>query len=240
MIPHPSSVLSRSIEGYFERLLRLFFPADCALCRKTLPLGDKALCKACLGSLDRLLLKPDDAHWSKRSGNIREGFSIYEYRDAFKDFLVRFKFYHQPWLIKQLRSPLRKFLLALQLETRYDALTPIPTTLSRFIERHYNPAEILAQEISHLCGIPVMPLLKKTRSTPAQHDLSGEERRFNLRGCFKVKKEYPVAELRVLLIDDILTTGSTAQEAGRVLKQAGVRYSGILTLARTLETHSLV
>jgi ComF family protein len=218
-----------------EALLRLVFPAVCALCRTPLAWEEKAVCRICTGRFNRLVLTPNQAYWRKQKGFIREGFCLYEYRDALKDLLTCFKFQRRPWLIKCLREPLSKFLLAVKLETRYDALTPVPMTLSRFVERHYNPAEILAQEIGRLSGIPVWPLLKKIRSTPAQHALSGEERRTNLRGCFKAAHPQKTAGLRVLLIDDILTTGSTAQEAGRVLKQAGVQYSGILTLARTLE-----
>jgi len=228
-------IFPSSLAEYPEALLRLVFPAVCALCRQSLRLREKALCRTCLLGFESLRLPAKETHWRKRTGPLREGFSVYEYRDTLKDFLVRFKFYRQPWLLKQLRGPLHKFLLAVQLETRYDALTPIPTTLTRFVERHYNPAAILAQEISSLSGIPVVPLLEKIRSTPAQHALSGEERKTNLRGCFRVTKKRPAKGLRVLLIDDILTTGSTAQEAARVLNQAGVQYAGVLTLARTLE-----
>ena len=234
---YPVILSKLSLSQLSEAAIRLVFPAVCSLCRKSLSLEEKALCQTCLCSFSRLTLSPKDAHWRKRTGSICEGFSLYEYRDALKDFLACFKFHHQPWLVKHLREPLSKFLLAVKLETRYDALAPIPMTLSRFVERHYNPAEILAQEIGRLSKIPVVPLLKKVRSTPAQHALSGEERQTNLRGCFKVIKKRPLAGLRVLLIDDILTTGSTAQEAGRVLKEAGVQYSGIMTLARTLETN---
>ncbi|MBP9866263.1 MAG: ComF family protein [Candidatus Omnitrophica bacterium] len=235
MSPNPLTVSTQSLSLLGEALLRLVFPAVCSLCRKSLSLEERAVCQSCLSGFDKLGLSPKEAHWRKRTGTVCEGFALYEYRDSLKEFLTRFKFQQQPWLVKPLRAPLYKFLLAVKLETRYDALTPIPMTLSRFVERHYNPAEILAHEIGRLSGIPVVPLLKKIRSTPAQHDLSGEERKTNLRGCFKVRKNYRTAGLRVLLIDDILTTGSTAQEAGRVLKQAGVQYSGVMTLARTLE-----
>ena len=235
MHPRPFTVTTQRLSLLSETLARLVFPAVCALCRKNLALTEKALCQTCISGFNQLRLSPKETHWRKRSGTISEGLSLYEYRDSLKDFIAHFKFHRQPWLVKSLREPLHKFLLAVKLETRYDALTPVPMTLSRFVERHYNPAEILAHEIGRLSGIPVVPLLKKIRSTPAQHALSGEERKTNLRGCFKVTNKHQASGLRVLLIDDILTTGSTAQEAGRVLKQAGVQYSGILTLARTLE-----
>ena len=226
------------ISLFGESLVRLAFPAVCPLCSKSLPLSEKYVCSPCLTELNRLTLNPAHRRWKKHSGLIAEHCSLYEYRGLCREFIAYFKFSHQPWLIQALRQPLSKFLLALSLETRYDALTPIPVTLSRFMERHYNPAEVLAQEISQICGIPVLPLLKKTRSTPAQHDLSGDERKMNLRGCFAVRSKNQIKGLRVLLIDDILTTGSTALEAARVLKQAGTLDSGILTLAKTLEKKS--
>lgn len=218
-----------------EALVRVVFPASCPLCRKNLSLSEKALCRSCLNRLDHFILPPKESYRRKKSGSIDEFFSVYEYRGDLKNLLARFKFYHQPWLVKCLREPLLKFLLAVKLETRYDALAPIPMTLSRFVERHYNPAAVIAKEMSYLSGIPVVPLLKKIRATPSQHDLSGEERKTNLRGCFEVKNKRVAKGLNVLLIDDILTTGSTAQEAGRALKQAGIQSTGVMTLARTLE-----
>ncbi len=220
---------------FSEILLRLFYPAACVLCRKDLRLHEKTLCAVCFASFERFELRPRDAVWRLSASPRCEGFSLYEYRSSMKDFLTHFKFNRQPWLIKALRPRLAKFLLAVQLETRYDALTPVPMTLRRFLERHYNPAEVLAGEIGCLSGLQVLPLLEKNRSTPPQHALSGEERRANLRGSFSVKDIRQAAGRKILLIDDILTTGSTAREAARALKEAGAKRVGILTLARTLE-----
>ncbi|OAT80195.1 ComF family protein [Desulfotomaculum copahuensis] len=100
-------------------------------------------------------------------------------------------------------------------------LVPVPLSARRLRERGFNQAELLAWEAALVLGIPVLPLLRKTRETPSQVGLSRRERQANLAGAFDVPDASAVQERVVLLVDDVLTTGATASACAGVLLDAG-------------------
>lgn len=112
-----------------------------------------------------------------------------------------------------------------------DVVTWVPSTRASEVERGFNPAESLARPLARGLRLPARPLLVKTHATTDQAGLSREERRSNLRGVFRATGRIP---LRVLLVDDILTTGSTAHECASELKRAGAREVSVVTFARAL------
>jgi ComF family protein len=124
-----------------------------------------------------------------------------------------------------------------------DVIVPVPLTYRRLVRRQFNQSALLARELSLLSGIPwASHLLVKARDTPPQVSLSGNARRENLRGAFEVPEgaRPAVADRRILLLDDVLTTGATAEAATRALLRGGARAVDVLTLARvTTPTHAL-
>jgi ComF family protein len=113
-----------------------------------------------------------------------------------------------------------------------DALTWVPLSRSRLSGRGYDQARALADVVSRALRLPAEPWLERTRDTPAQARRSGPERRRAMRGAFGLAGRGPPP--RVLLVDDVLTTGATAAECARVLRSAGVRRVGLLVAARAL------
>lgn len=118
------------------------------------------------------------------------------------------------------------------------ALVPVPLHHARQRERDYNQSAELCRELSRTCGIPVVDALRRTRSTTAQASLSRHQRIENLRGAFQARP--PVVSRgvlkgrAVLLVDDVLTTGSTTSECARVLRrEAGVQKVVVITVARS-------
>jgi ComF family protein len=116
-----------------------------------------------------------------------------------------------------------------------DVIAPVPLHRWRLLRRRYNQAALLALEISRLSGKPVTPdLLTRQRATPSLGQLGRLARRRTLRGAFAL--EETVEGRRILLIDDVLTSGATVNECARLLKRAGAAGVDVLTLARvTLE-----
>ncbi len=112
-----------------------------------------------------------------------------------------------------------------------QALIPVPMNPEKERERGYNPSALLAHQISIGTDIPVLPLIQKTRSNVSQRTLSREERLKNPRGAFEVIALAGVE--RVVLVDDVLTTGATLEECAKVLKTAGVRWVGAVVWGRT-------
>lgn len=115
-----------------------------------------------------------------------------------------------------------------------DWITPVPMNRFKRLFRMYNPALILAQEIGKLLKIKVAPdILIKSKWTKSQTYLSKGAREKNLAGSLILNKKYQIFGKKILLIDDVLTTGTTISKCSKILKNAGVRYLYVMTIART-------
>lgn len=112
-------------------------------------------------------------------------------------------------------------------------LIPVPLSAARRRERGYNQAEALAKVLAAHCAWPAATRLVRTRATPPQVGLDPAARRENVRGAFAWQGD-ALTGRRILLIDDVLTTGATANECAAVLKSAGAGWVGLLTVARAL------
>lgn len=111
-----------------------------------------------------------------------------------------------------------------------DALVPIPLHRTRLRSRGYNQSLELARPLAARLGLPLLSVLKRTRATAAQTALSRDERRKNMRGAFVAIR--PVAGLRIAVVDDVMTSGATAEEAARCLHEAGAGSVEIWVIAR--------
>jgi predicted amidophosphoribosyltransferase len=110
-----------------------------------------------------------------------------------------------------------------------DILTWVPSTRRSEAERGFNPAEELARRLARALELRALPLLRKTRETADQAGLSGAGRRENLRGAFAATGRVPE---RVLLVDDVMTTGTTVDECAAALKASGAKRVNVVTFAR--------
>jgi competence protein ComFC len=113
-----------------------------------------------------------------------------------------------------------------------EALVPVPLSPERKRERGYNPSELLAREISNMTGITLKHLVNKVRSTKPQMSLSRKERIQNPKGAYQVKNG-EIIPTRIVLVDDVYTTGATLEECAKILKKAGAQWVGALAFGRT-------
>ncbi|MBU4310524.1 ComF family protein [bacterium] len=140
--------------------------------------------------------------------------------------------------VKALISPLGKLLLKYCQENLkindFDLVLPVPLYRSKRKEREFNQAEVFARIIDRHYSLPLShENLLRIRDTRTMSGLNPEERRRNVKGAFSVKRQEEVKNKRILLIDDICTTGATVDECSKVLLTAGVKEVTVLTLART-------
>ncbi|MBN8732645.1 MAG: ComF family protein [Acidobacteria bacterium] len=132
-----------------------------------------------------------------------------------------------------LAGPLSRLLLrALPESGSYDAVVPVPLHWRRRFARGYNQSALLAGELARAMSVPMREALGRVRATPAQSGLTGAVRRRNLRGAFAVRRPADVVGMRLLLVDDVLTTGATLNACAKELKSAGARHITAVTLAR--------
>jgi ComF family protein len=117
-----------------------------------------------------------------------------------------------------------------------DAIVPVPLHPARLAERGFNQAELLAASCARAWKVPLLTrALTRTRPTAPQTDLDAEARRRNVAGAFAVARPSEVAGRRLLLVDDVLTTGSTVSAAARALRKSGAAPVGVLVLARVAD-----
>lgn len=190
----------------------------CVSCRtpflNAFPLDSEGRCALC-----RAGLRGFDAAYCYGSyeGTLRELIHLYKYRR-----------------IETLWRPLAGFLAAaLPLEERFDAVTAVPLHWRKRWQRGFNQSYLLARDIARRRGLPLSPALGRTRFTQTQAGLSNTERRRNVAAAFRCRRAAKaLAGKRVLLIDDVMTTGSTAAACARSLKQAGAARVVLATVAR--------
>lgn len=116
-----------------------------------------------------------------------------------------------------------------------DLIVPVPLHYFRLVRRGFNQSVWLGAALTRRCGADLcVDALKRVRATPIQGGLSAEGRRRNVEGAFRVRKgrEALLKDKKILLVDDVLTTGATAEACSRALKRAGAQCVDVLTLAR--------
>ena len=208
----------------FNRLLNLLDPPKCAFCRRLVP-GERMLCEECEKNLPmvpvgrrRRELPPLDGCYSP----------LY-YKDSVRLSLHRYKF-HGAAAYHRIYAELM-FLCLDGTDPAIDFISWIPLSRKRRRKRGYDQAQLLAQELSRLAGIPCRQLLLKTRNNRAQSGTaSAAERARNVQGVYRSVEA--LENSRILLIDDIVTTGSTMRAAAEVLLSAGAASVTGMTLAR--------
>lgn len=118
-------------------------------------------------------------------------------------------------------------------DVQIDAVVPVPLHKSRIRERGFNQATDLARPVAKRAGLPLFfDTLVRTRPTEPQYGLTINQRKENMRGAFSVKRPERIKGFSILVVDDILTTGTTANECAKVLKRAGAKKVVVLTLTR--------
>jgi ComF family protein len=189
----------------------------CACCRTPFqnhfPLGEDGRCTLC-----RLGLRGFDAAYcfGAYEGTLRELIHLFKYGR-----------------LRTLAGPLGERLAsAIPRDQRFDLIIPVPLHWRRRFQRGFNQAALLAARVARRYAVPVVVAVRRRRATATQAGLSNAKRRANVAGAFEVRRPRAVAGRRILLVDDVMTTGATASACAAALKRAGARYVAVLTLAR--------
>lgn len=218
-----------------EALLDLLFPPRCIFCTRLLAPQEQDLCTACRQNLPWLA---GDA--AEQPG---EGFSLcvspLQYRDSVRNSLHRYKFeghrgYHRVY------GKLMAQCVRSRLDGRYDLITWAPLSAKRRRERGYDQAYLLAESMAKALGMRPQPLLRKVRHTAAQSSLKEDaSRKSNVQGAYTAINPALTAGKRILVVDDIVTTGSTLTACALALREAGAAEVLCVTAARARQSGTL-
>ncbi len=201
--------------GY--RLLNLFFPPKCILCQKVLPENQTDLCHLCRRDTEEFK-KPN-----YKISFVAAWTSMWYYNGKVRNSILRYKFYG-----RNSYGAVYGRLLAMRLSKeplcQFDVLTWVPVSKRRKSSRGFDQVELIARSTASELGVEPVSVLKKIRHTRPQSRLRDiSQRRANVLGAFTVPNPSLIAGKRVLLLDDIITTGATASECARTLLTAGAK-----------------
>jgi competence protein ComFC len=226
--------------------LDLVLPPHCAGCGRGIPRG--FWCPACLQSLRpispprcEICSHPFDGlidgpfvcpNCRGRSFHFVCAIAVMPSRGPVRDLVHRLKYHGASWAARPLAELALTGFDDPRLPGPPDALVPVPLHPLRRRERGYNQAALLARELAARTRLPVLDILRRVRPTTTQTHFNRRLRMRNLRGAFRLRRGADVRDRCLLLVDDVLTTGSTMDECARVLAKAGAGPTRALAVAR--------
>ena len=234
-----------------DRILDLVWPRRCEICSRPVDRPRRHVCSDCL---NRLPFAPVNG-CCRRCGRDAVGLdgeflceecrtsrplfdraaSALRFEGDARDIIVAFKFTHHAWMRDDLVDWLEAAVRARFVVGEIDCIAPVPSTLLRRLDRGYSQCGYIASALAKRLGRRYdARALRRTGSPRAQVGLSAEDRRANVVGTFACRRRF--SGETVLVVDDVMTTGSTLSECAKVLKESGAGRVWCATLARSLRT----
>ena len=222
------------IEGRIEKFPnKVSAPYLCRRCELKVKFNTPPFCLQCSRHLEKYTSQGLCRSCQKVRAHYDFSWAVTEYNDAMRRLIHLFKYRHKTLLRKTFGFLMHQFITSYQINlTEIDCLIPLPLHSSRQRERGFNQAELLAELLAPRLNVPVVRNnLKRTVPTQNQARLGLKERFTNIHDAFTITRPQELSDRNILLVDDLLTTGATASEAAKAIKNAGAARVGIFTLA---------
>lgn len=208
-------------------LLEFIYPNVCGFCNK---ICKEEICNKCRMKIKKhqinIVIKPQNKYFD-------ELISIFKYEGIIREKILQYKFNDKAYMKNTFAKIILKNKKVCGLLKKYDIIIPVPIHKSRKAQRGYNQTQLIASKLAEYIDIEFCNnVLVKNKNTIAQSKLNRKKRIENIKGAFDILNLEKVQGKNVLLFDDIYTTGSTANECSRILKTAGAKTVGILTIAK--------
>ncbi len=214
----------RFINRYFKSSSKVIYPDRCPFCNKLINRNDYA-CEKCKSDI------PQDGIIQGISGGYR-CVSTFVHQDKFRRALLHFKFKGKTQYSSQLAFIMFEEIKRSYPDMIFDVITYVPMHKRSEFFRGYNQCELLSKNLSNMMKIPYKPLLSKVKHTKPQHKLEAKKRKTNLKGVFRVIDKKDIKGKNILLLDDIVTTGTTLAECTKTLSKAKPQSIYCITLSR--------
>ena len=224
------------------KILNFIYPPVCGICGK---LNSDFLCKKCEKILESEAVFGVDKYKNikRKKENIKNNFNdkkyfdehlyIFLYQGIIRRIILKYKFQEEAYLYKTFVNFLLKNENFFENIEKYDTIVPVPISRKRLKSRGYNQSELIAKEIAYNSNsILETGCLYKVKNIVEQSKLNKEERLKNIQGVYELVNKEKLYKKKILLVDDIFTTGSTVNECAKVLRNASPRKIGVFTLAK--------
>jgi len=213
-----------AIERFLNTVVRLLFPPKCIFCGKVLNINvDLEICADCLKEvsfIDDMDIR-SGKFWSQK--NWYDGvICVYQYNSVVKRSIIRYKFYNRSSYYRTFGKILADRIRKTVKIGEFDLIISVPLHKNRERKRGYNQSLLISKVLSKELGLrEASSLLIRLKDTGSQSLLNRKDRLENLKGAFKVCSEDAVRNKNILLVADVMNTGSTIDECSKVLKKAG-------------------
>ena len=210
-----------------NNILELIYPNVCGICGK---ICKESLCKRCAIEIKKYEINLINKN---KKMYFNESMHIFKYNEIIRQRLIEYKFQDKSYMYKTFAKIILKNKKVCGFLEKYDIIIPVPIHKKRRLKRGYNQTELIAKEICKNISLELKTgVLIKQKNIVAQSELNKNERKQNIKNAFEIKNINEIIDKKILLFDDIYTTGSTVNECSRILRKAGAKQVGVLTIAK--------
>ncbi len=214
--------------NFLDCVLDFIFPPVCGICLKT---SKNYICEDCIELIKFKSLNKIDRYNDRY---FKEHLYILKYEGIIRQRLLDYKFKEKSYLHRSFSEMILNSKKNIEFIKKYDVLIPVPIHKDRMKIRGYNQSELIAKDLVHeIKNIKLENnVIIKNKNIVAQSLLNKKQRENNIKHVYQIKSAEKIINKKVLLLDDIYTTGSTLNECSKVLKEAGCKEVGVITIAK--------
>lgn len=210
-------------------LIDLIYPPVCGICDR---ICKKHLCKECDIDLKKYEINEIEDVKNDKSKYYDYQVKTFKYKGKVRSKIIDYKFNEKSYMYHTFQKMITKNEKIYSFLKKYDIILYVPMFKKQEYKRGYNQTYLIAKEIGKTLGIPIgKNNLIKIKDTKKQSTLTKEERKTNVKNAFVIRKSERIVNKKVILFDDIFTTGNTVNECSKVIKMAGAKEVAILTIA---------
>lgn len=220
------------MNNIIDTILDIIYPQVCGICGKV---ARESICNKCKIKLKKEFQFEVDDYSTDIEKNFKEHYYFFKYENLIRQQILDLKFHEKPYVYKTIMYFFKENKKDLKNLEKYDIIVIVPVSIKRKKERGYNQSRILAKEISRIIERPFIEnVLYKIKNTVPQSTLNKEQREQNAKGVYKVNNIQKTYNKKILIFDDVYTTGSTLNECAKVLIEQGIKKEqiGVMTIAK--------
>ncbi len=238
-------------EYIFDKILNIFFPPVCGICGK---LSYDWICIKCFKSIEDKVkaniikissyqkeenietkqeIKDKENEFNKKNVYISEIMYLFKYEGKIREMIIDYKFNEKSYIYITFVKILLKSKKMLENIENYDTIIPVPISGKRYKKRGYNQSYLLAKEICKYANLNLESnCLYKIKNNVEQSSLNGFDRQENIKGAYGLRNMQILNNKKILLLDDVYTTGATVNECAKILSRANPSKIGVFTVAK--------